>query len=366
MTIKVRVWNRPDRKNLQLIYIDPMSGRTVSKSAKTDNPKDAERAAFKWELELKKLNGILDSDWKNFRNRYEDEHLATISKSARNLAIYSLNRFEKHVGQPKNMRSITTSVISQFASKLREEGLSEQTVGMYLRTIQASFNWAEKIGILDRAPKFFLPKRRGGKGRPLTFREVLRFFQSIRQVVPAEHRPAIIQLVKIMWLGGFRLSEAWRLDFENPPVQVNFNSKIPSIVWSEGGQKSGKSESTPMPPDLARLLRRDPVGRAVKTTLSKRMASDYLSKIGSNANIKVSSTKFATAHDFRRTFGQRWALRVHPFVLKAMMRHSDLNTTLTYYVDLEATDLGNQIWEAVRETVRDGNFDSKNRYHRPR
>ncbi len=46
--------------------------------------------------------------------------------------------------------------------------------------------------------------------------------------------------------------------------------------------------------------------------------------------------KFASAHDLRRAFGERWAARVMPAVLKELMRQESIETTLRYYVGTDA------------------------------
>jgi len=46
--------------------------------------------------------------------------------------------------------------------------------------------------------------------------------------------------------------------------------------------------------------------------------------------------KFASAHDLRRAFGQRWAIRIMPTVLRELMRHADISTTMKYYVGQNA------------------------------
>jgi integrase len=56
--------------------------------------------------------------------------------------------------------------------------------------------------------------------------------------------------------------------------------------------------------------------------------------------------KYASAHDFRRTFGTRWAKRVMPVVLQKLMRHSSIETTLRYYVDLDADEVGDELWKS--------------------
>jgi hypothetical protein len=52
----------------------------------------------------------------------------------------------------------------------------------------------------------------------------------------------------------------------------------------------------------------------------------------------------AKAHDLRRAFGTRWSKRVMPAVLQRLMRHADIQTTMSYYVDLTAADLSAELW----------------------
>ena len=57
-----------------------------------------------------------------------------------------------------------------------------------------------------------------------------------------------------------------------------------------------------------------------------------VSDIGKAAGVKVSESggkvKYASAHDLRRSFGERWASRVMPNVLQELMRHENIQTTL--------------------------------------
>ena len=75
-----------------------------------------------------------------------------------------------------------------------------------------------------------------------------------------------------------------------------------------------------------------------------------VSRCGRIANVRVSQgsqkLKFASAHDLRRAFGTRWATRVMPPILKELMRHENIATTLKYYVDLEAEKTAGVAWEA--------------------
>ena len=56
--------------------------------------------------------------------------------------------------------------------------------------------------------------------------------------------------------------------------------------------------------------------------------------------------KYASAHDLRRSFGSRWAPKVKPATLQRLMRHASIETTMAYYVDLDADDLAAELWAA--------------------
>ena len=57
--------------------------------------------------------------------------------------------------------------------------------------------------------------------------------------------------------------------------------------------------------------------------------------------------RYASAHDLRRSFVNRWVQRVTLQVLKEMMRHGDIDTTLRYYVGRKAS--GWQLAELTAE-----------------
>ncbi|HEV7279986.1 MAG TPA: hypothetical protein VGN57_07200 [Pirellulaceae bacterium] len=59
--------------------------------------------------------------------------------------------------------------------------------------------------------------------------------------------------------------------------------------------------------------------------------------------------KNASAHDFRRSFGERWSRTVMPAVLQRMMRHKSVLTTMRYYATGDAHALAQSIWETARK-----------------
>lgn len=62
--------------------------------------------------------------------------------------------------------------------------------------------------------------------------------------------------------------------------------------------------------------------------------------------------KYASAHDLRRAFGERWAARIMPAQLRELMRHESIETTLRYYVGTNAERTADACWVAFEKTDR--------------
>ena len=60
----------------------------------------------------------------------------------------------------------------------------------------------------------------------------------------------------------------------------------------------------------------------------------------------VEVVKFASAHDLRRSFGERWASRVMPKDLMELMRHESIGTTMRFYVGQNAERTADAAWAA--------------------
>ena len=81
---------------------------------------------------------------------------------------------------------------------------------------------------------------------------------------------------------------------------------------------------------------------------------ELVGDIGETAGIIVDTNpktgkarKYASAHDLRRSFGQRWAKRVMPAILQTLMRHASIQTTMQYYVNIEAEATADVLWDAT-------------------
>ncbi len=143
-------------------------------------------------------------------------------------------------------------------------------------------------------------------------------------------------------------------------------------------QKSRQSQFLPMTPDFAEWLLRsipqaDRVGLVFRpcgtsgALLTGSEVGRYVSSIGRTAKVEIKpgSGKFANCHDFQRSFGTRWARRIMPAELKLLIRHSSIDTTMKYYVGIEADDIAAGLWarfssNGYEESVQDCSTASPN------
>jgi integrase len=144
-------------------------------------------------------------------------------------------------------------------------------------------------------------------------------------------------------------------------------------------EKGNKDRLLPMAPEFATFLaavpeakrhgyvfnpkaQRDRSGR-----LGEQQVGRVVSTIGEKAGVVVNPqrgtaptetepasadykpAKYASAHDLRRSFGERWASKVMPQVLMELMRHESIETTMKFYVGRNAQTTAAVLWEAVKD-----------------
>src|SRR4051812_20001152 len=115
--LKVCVVKFSDRSKLMLKYIDPITRKQRYKSSGTTSRKDAGKAAGRWESELRQgIVGNGRTTWATFRQRYEDEVLASLAPTTDKKVQCVFNAIEKHLA-PAQLRSITSERVSHLQSK---------------------------------------------------------------------------------------------------------------------------------------------------------------------------------------------------------------------------------------------------------
>lgn len=397
--ISVKVSKFGDRRFFLMYYDCPLSGKRKSRSTKTENKREAEKLAAKWEAELRegRYKPLANISWDEFRERYELEAGAAMAESSQKNIATTFNSIER-VLNPKRLRDVTEERLSYYQSKLREEKLADATIKTYLATLAAALSWAGNLKLLTSVPKLKSAKRakytKLMKGRAIIGEEFERMMGKVeaglmdiqqaytprktRKTVRSDEankrrrnrQQANAQAAAPVWrrlllglkLSGLRLGEALNLSWDDQTkILVDLSGKRPMLKILAELEKGGKDRIHPITPDFAEFLlatpanqRRGPVfpinGHSVSgDAVSLKWASKVISAIGKAAGIVVDhkTGKTASAHDLRRTFGEKWSKIVMPAVLQQLMRHEDIGTTMAYYVGQNAESTADAVWEAM-------------------
>lgn len=354
MTVRVLIRKKPDRDDLQLYYVHPLTRREVTKSAATSDKGQAERAASRWEEELAAHFGVGGDGWQHFRDRFRREFLAVLARKTFLSYNTALNQFQR-VMEPASVATIDATAVSLFQSRLLNEQRPLSSIANYLTHLRSALNWAEQMGITRRAPMVKIPrqaKRTFMRGRPVTEPEY-------RKMLKACPGPEWRRFLEMLWLSGMRLAEGIIASWDEPPIMADMDAKPhPQFLFYAEGQKARRDDAVPIAPDFAAWLSKTPRkqrhGRISPLRLkTESRISEAISAIGAAAGIIVNSDdKPASAQDLRRAFGTRWAPYVMPITLQRMMRHADISTTMKYYVNLSSADVGRELWSVPNQVPK--------------
>jgi integrase len=369
--IKVYVVKYPGRTNLMMRYRDPDMGKQVARSAGTANQKKAEKAATIWEDELRSGRYQKPSrmTWEAFKELHSTNKLATMRVSSAIAYDSTINVFGREVN-PQKLADVTTGRVTAFATKLHELGRSPATVARHLRHLKAVMNWAHKQGYLLKMPSFDMPKQaKGMRGRPITGEEFDRMIAVVEKEVGTPNRDSWTFYLRGLWASGLRLSESLTLRWDDTPgaIVVDLGGRRPMLRIPAEAEKGNKHRLLPITPEFAEHLatvaeadRRGYVFKPSGVPRTHTRVGKRISAIGKAAKVVTDQRdrdgeiekQFATAHDLRRAFGFRWSRRVMPTILRELMRHESLETTMRYYVGTNAEATADELWKAVE---RQGN-----------
>jgi len=352
-------------------WTDPLSGARKWKTTGTDIRRDAER--FKFQLEKELNDGTYAhasrTTWADFRLRYEQEVLSGLAMKTAKKAATTFGYVE-HVINPKLLRQVDANAISKLTKHLRELGRAAPTIVGHLAYLQAALNWAETMGMIPKVPKIVKPKRvkksKSMKGRPITTEELERLLAKVEDVVGPQCAPSWHFFLWGLWWSGLRLEESLELWWDRDDrLSVILDGRQSTIRIPAELEKAHQDRLLPMPPEFVEFLEAVPeserTGRIFnpqgKRMRGERLLLDTVSKIGCKigkaANVVVNvhpvsgKVKYASAHDLRRSFGERWATRIMPKDLKVVMRHKSIETTMKYYVGSDAKKSGAVLWDAL-------------------
>jgi integrase len=369
------------RPALVLRWIDE-AGHQRQRTAGTANRRQAQRLAAELERELADLaSRAVDLAWEAFARLYTRQHAATLDQhTARHWqsVLAKLDDF----GPPAMLRDVDARYLGRLAAWMLERGgrsrtspdgtttaapASPATVASYLKRLHHALRWAADKHYLDTAPRIPPPARRArtkkARGRPLALEEFERLLTATRRYPPRTAR-GLRRILRGLWASGLRLAELLDLHWTRTDhFHVTYlddprRAPLIDIPWHKN--KSKRAESIPCAPEFAALLRKFPpearrgrvfrmAGRHGKTVASPDYIQRLIADAGQAAGIIVhryadGRIKYASAHDLRRTFAQRWADRgLSELELAAIMRHASIETTRQYYLEQSEERLGRRM-----------------------
>lgn len=405
MSDEIKVYaNKYGRTNYVLRWTDPLTGRRMTQSAKTSNKTEAKKAAGVLEKELREGRYAPPSKmlWADFTFAYCDKVARALKPRTRNHIDTVLKTVSRILG-PKRVADITAPRLTAMEAELRKEGKAEATIRSYFAHMHAIMQWAVDQGNIPRLPKFPDRKKhktrdKDMKGRPITRDEFNRMLAAVPEAIfgrPTEAkgedqaakppkpltaeqeqtRQKIIarwrRYLRGLWWSGLRLGESLDLYWDRSDmIMVDLSGRWPALKIPGRLQKSGKDEVYPVAPEFGKMLLAVPKGRrhgrVFKLTGQRGgeprfwWVSETVSRIGEAAGVvvdektktdpetgePVKALKYASAHDLRRSFGERWSSRLMPADLMKLMRHESIETTMRFYVGKNAMRTADRAWAA--------------------
>ena len=187
----------------------------------------------------------------------------------------SLAAFQR-LCRPRGVFDLTTAKMTAFTRKLRKPRIvtigkgkkhrketvkfAEASVTRHLRHLKKVSRWAQRQGYLTSAPIFVMLSKASGarrmKGRPITPEEFERMLAIVPQVVADKAAESRMQILRVLWVSGLRLSEALLLRWDQQPggVRVMLNGKKSAVAFDADAQKSGKVQLVPLAPEAVELF----------------------------------------------------------------------------------------------------------------
>ncbi|HUT14567.1 MAG TPA: tyrosine-type recombinase/integrase [Thermoguttaceae bacterium] len=313
------------------------------------------------------LSAIREIPWEEFLVRYEEEKLIRLKPSSRKPILRALIRAGEWI-EPLFLSDITAERVSAYLAHLDGRGLAADTVAAHATHLRAALRWAAKLGLLDAAPTIDPPEKAKSdamKGRPITEDEYQRMLAETAAVVGEAAGSAWRAFLRFLWWSGLRLGEALALHWDTQgKLSVDTSGATFRLHLPGELQKSRRTQLLPLAPEAVEFLKAIPAekrlghvfqlpgcGRAAPVRRIET-ASRIISRIGERAGIVVEvhpqtgRKKHASAHDLRRSFGERWSHRVMPRDLMVLMRHESIDTTMKFYRSREAADVEVRLWAA--------------------
>ena len=393
---KVRI-ARPKGRPFQVRYFCLKENREIRVSVGSRDESDAQSLLA--EIKAKLLLGHdvrpntdktcgPDMLWEHFREEYRSLHLSTLRDNTVCDVECRLDLAERimkpktlgDLGQPEVLQRLQTKLLNGEESR-RKMPRSSHTVRGYIASVLAALNWAYELRWLPDRPqikKIKTSKQKVMKGRPISEAEFRRMLDSTPDVVGPEAAASWRFILRGLWNSALRIDELMHVSWDKPGTirPVWLTNKSPLLEIPASMQKNDTEQTIPLLPWFEDVLLEveqeqrtgwvfSPVSLQLKLGRGARHSrpkADWvariISRIGKAAGIVVEEAnaktgrpeKYASAHDLRRSCGER--LRnsgVPPLLICRVMRHSSWETTRRHYAP---GDVQNEA-ETLRRILRD-------------
>ena len=373
--IKVTVIKYPDRANLVLCYIDPVSSKRKTKSAGTSNEKGGMEGSGGMGRGIagRSLLSAVESDVGSVPRAVRSGTPCKLEASRRGnrpaTPLTRLNALEPRQalqGQrecPIDLRNEATEApdgqegrqaITRPPSRKRPLPTS---YGTSRQRCPGASPWAFSRPF-PRSPCPRGPKGKKMKGGALVGEQFDRMIDAVSKIRPKDTAEWQRYLTGL-WLSGLRLEESITLSWEaDSPFAVDLTGRRPRFRIKGADQKNGNDQLLPLTPDFAEFLLQTPEGQRhgrvfrlneVETGTphyrpcggavgyeDRRESPDYRQCRG-----RQDGQCPRLAADIRKPLGQA---KVAPAILQKLMRHASIQTTMGYYVDLDVDEMADDLW----------------------
>lgn len=363
---KVYVLEGERKGTYRLRWTDPRSGKWRQKTVRAKSRAVAEKLAGKLAAQVDdgRLIRTRRVVWTEFKQRYLEQHVATLAEGTQGGVRTTLGYVERLLGI-RSLEDLDAEKISGFLAKLREKGLAPATVNGHARNLRAALRWAVDMELLARCPKIRFartvkgPKMKGGHVSEADF---LRTLEAVPHVVPTEAVESWRFYLRGLWESGLRLKESLALSWDAPDrsrVDLSVERREKIIILGEF-EKGRKNRVWPMPPGFVVVLKTVPVEKRTGPIFTfagprggltdDKTVSRTARRIFEHAGVQAASgerSKRATLHDLRRSFILRMKRQLANAVdLQRIARHEDINTTLDFYVGDDDAHVHATLWAA--------------------
>ncbi|HEX2866991.1 MAG TPA: tyrosine-type recombinase/integrase [Ignavibacteriales bacterium] len=308
-----------------------VQGELVRESLKLkDSPKNREQAQKKLnQIELNVQQNLIKPEKKLKPLHFDEATLILFTRKGfnqKNKRMYELafDSFRKVCGNPK-IKDISNKHYLQFRNYLLENR-AYSTAATYVNYLRIFFNFLKDEELYrDKNPFKRL------KEKPKTIVSIPDdHFEQIFNYFTENDKLELYRFIRFLYLTGFRLNEALQFTWE----QVRFDENIILVQ----NFKDNRIDIFPLYKELKEFLEsfRKEQGKLF------RYKARHALKLFQNS-LKALNLPRYTIHDIRRTFASRYAVKLTPVELKAIMRHRDIKTTLAHYISLDIKKIGEKL-----------------------